>query len=186
MSLHTILFPSSNLSIYMAPSKIVYYSRQLESWHSLLFRFISWTNDTWYDSLLRTKQKWQDQVLCQHLYLQEEMLEGMKRTSSNSVTRGRVGGGAGLSLASPIGNGKPQVVSGREDRMSNKTRNRSPSGGKRWWGIRRGKIGRKHRERDREDFIFKEKQERTADEKEKKMRKQDKHEASVGVCTVIV
>ena len=114
------------------------------------------------------------------------MLEGMKRTSSNSVTRGRVGGGAGLSLASPTGNGKPQVVSGREDRMSNKTRNRSPSGGKRWRGIRRGKIGRKHRERDREDFIFKEKQERTADEKEKKMRKQDKHEASVGVCTVIV
>ena len=60
------------------------------------------------------------------------MLEGMKRTSSNSVTRGRVGGGAGLSLASPTGNGKPQVVSGREDRMSNKTRNRSPSGEKRW------------------------------------------------------
>lgn len=185
MSLHTILFPSSNLSIYMAPSKIVYYSRQLESWHSLLFRFISWTNDTWYDSLLRTKQKWQDQVLCQHLYLKEEMLEGMKRTSSNSVTRGRVGGGAGLSLASPIGNGKPQAVSGREDRMSNKTRNRSPSGGKRWWGIRRGKIGRKHRETRRISYSKKNRKGQQTRRK-KKMRKQHKHKASVGVCTVIV
>lgn len=106
-------------------------------------------------------------MLYQHLYLQEEMLEGVKRTSSDSITRGRVGGGAGLSLASPTGNGKPQVVCGREDGMS-ETRNRSPSGGKRWWGIRRGKIGRKHRERDREGLTFKEKQERTADEKKKR------------------
>lgn len=64
------------------------------------------------------------------------------------------------------------------------TRNRSPSGGKRW-GIRRGKIGRKHRERGRVSYSKKNRKGQQTRRK-KKTRKQHKHKASVGVCTVIV
>lgn len=77
----------------------------------------------------------------------DAQLAGMERTSSRSVTRGRAGGGAGLSLAACTGGGKPQVMCAREDGTS-ETRNGSPSEGKRWRRIRKGKTGRKHRERE--------------------------------------
>lgn len=66
------------------------------------------------------------------------------------------------------------------------TRNRSPSRGKRLGGIRRGKIGRKHRERGRVSYSKKNRKgQQTRRKKKKKTRKQHKHKASVGVCTMI-
>ena len=62
------------------------------------------------------------------------------------------------------------------------TRNRSPSRGKRLGGIRRGKIGRKHRERGRVSYSKKNRKGQQTRRKKKKKRESSTNTKLAWVC----